>query len=209
MRNENDEIDELTKIIIIGEQAVGKSSLISRYCNGEFDFNMIGTAGVDFRKKILKIESNIVNLIIFDTAGQQRYRSITKYFYQGCKGVILVFDTSELITFTNLKDWLQTIQQNTDIGIQILLVANKIDLPRQVSTEQGKSFAEEVNLSIIETSAKTGFNVEKAFETLIRKIIIYENEDKNKKERENENNRKNIDIEKNKKKDSVSCCGKG
>ena len=182
-----------------------------RYCDGDFDLNMIGTAGVDFRKKNIDIEGQSIKLVIYDTAGQQRFRSITKHFYQGCDGIILVFDTSDSNTFANLKDWLTTIKVNAKEDVQILIVANKIDLPRQVSSDDGKKFSIESNVQIVETSAKTGFGVHKSFETLIRNILLYnENELNKKKEGKADNNTNVVNIEKDTstKKNNSGCCSK-
>jgi small GTP-binding protein len=206
--NEN---EEYTKIIIIGEQAVGKSSLIMRYVDSDFDLNMIGTAGVDFRKKQINIDGKDIKLMIFDTAGQQRFRSITKNFYRECHGVLLVYDVSDAHSFANLKEWLSSIKQHADEGVEILLVGNKIDLPRQVQTDEGKQFSKESNVPLIETSAKTGQGVEKSFETLIRNIINNNNEKlkKSEKEKENANIKVNIDEDESKKKKKASGCCSG
>jgi small GTP-binding protein len=203
------ENEEYTKIIIIGEQAVGKSSLIMRYVDSDFDLNMIGTAGVDFRKKQINIEGKDINLMIFDTAGQQRFRAITKNFYRECQGVLLVYDVSDATSFANLKEWLASIKQHADEGVEILLVGNKIDLPRQVQADEGKQFSKESNVPLVETSAKTGQGVEKSFETLIRNIINNHNEKLKKSEKEKENSNIKVNIEEDdskKKKKAGGCC---
>lgn len=169
--NPNDCDETGIKIILIGEQAVGKSSLLMRYCDNNFALNMIGTAGVDFRKKLVKVDDKEIKLTIFDTAGQQRFRSITKHFYQGAKGIILVYDASDKATFDKLKDWIKTIKDNADDGVETILVANKIDLERQVSIEDGKNFSNEVKIPVVETSAKSGLNVDRLYETLMRNIV--------------------------------------
>jgi len=203
------ENEEYTKIIIIGEQAVGKSSLIMRYVDSDFDLNMIGTAGVDFRKKQINIEGKDINLMIFDTAGQQRFRAITKNFYRECQGVLLVYDVCDATSFANLKEWLASIKQHADEGVEILLVGNKIDLPRQVQADEGKQFSKESNVPLVETSAKTGQGVEKSFETLIRNIINNHNEKLKKSEKEKENSNIKVNIEEDdskKKKKAGGCC---
>jgi Ras-related protein Rab-1A len=193
------------KLMLIGEQAVGKSSVLMRYCDNDFNLNMIGTAGVEFRKKDVKIDDQTIKVTIFDTAGQQRFRSITKHFYQGCKGIMLLFDASDKVTFENLKEWLKTIKDNAEEGVEVVLVANKIDLPRQVSTEEEKKFSDEVKIPIVDTSAKTGLNVEKAFETLIRNIVKKQNKPKEGEKKEEQK----IEIkpqEPEKKEKASGCC---
>jgi GTPase SAR1 family protein len=150
-----------------------------------------------------------VKLIIFDIIRNPSIIKHSEYLYEECKGVMLVYDTSDSTSFSNLKEWLKTIQENADQGVEIILVANKIDLPRQVSTDEGKSFSSEVKISLVETSAKTGTGVDKAFETLIRNIIKNQNERILKEQTDKENKEKPLNIEKedpNKKKKASGCC---
>lgn len=201
-----EETEDLYKIIVIGEASVGKSSLIMRYCDNDFNNNMISTAGVDFRKKTIKLDGKELKLIIFDTAGQARYRTISKHFYQGCRGVLLVYDVSEGSSFPNSKDWLKSISENADKDIEILFVGNKIDLPRVITTEEGKAFANENKILFFETSAKTGTGVEKSFEMLMKNILRKEVE---KLQQEKANDNKGVNIEKedpSKKKKASGCC---
>ncbi len=167
---DNEEMTEI-KLVLIGEQAVGKSSILKRFCDNDFGLNMIGTSGVDFRSKIVKIDNKSVKLIIYDTAGQQRFKSITKNFYRCSNGIILVYDISDKITFDNLKEWIKTIKNNADSSIEIVIVANKNDLEKQVSTEQGRFFAIENSVEYIETSAKSGSCINELFDLIVHNIL--------------------------------------
>jgi small GTP-binding protein len=167
---ENEDLTEI-KLVLIGEQAVGKSSILKRFCDNDFGLNMIGTSGVDFRSKIVKIDNKSVKLIIYDTAGQQRFKSITKNFYRCSNGIILVYDISDKITFDNLKEWIKTVKKNADSSVEIVIVANKTDLEKQVSTEQGKSFALENSIDYIETSAKSGSCIHELFDLIVHNIL--------------------------------------
>ncbi len=167
---DNEEMTEI-KLVLIGEQAVGKSSILKRFCDNDFGLNMIGTSGVDFRSKIVKIDNKSVKLIIYDTAGQQRFKSITKNFYRCSNGIILVYDISDKITFDNLKEWIKTVKKNADSSVEIVIVANKTDLEKQVSTEQGKSFALENSIDYIETSAKSGSCIHELFDLIVHNIL--------------------------------------
>ena len=157
--------------------------------------------------KILKIDSKEIKLTIFDSAGQQRYKQITKYFYQGSKGVILIYDVSDKITFDNLKEWIKTIHDHADEGVEIMLVANKTDLERQVSSEDGKTCANEYKVGYVETSAKSGSGIEKLFDVIIKNIVMKDNLKKEKNENEDKNN---VIIKENpeedKKKKANGCC---
>ena len=159
------------KLVIIGELAVGKSSILMRFCDNEFGLNMIGTSGVDFRTKMINIEQRDIKLSIYDTAGQSRFKSITKHFFVGAKGIIVVYDTSDKATYDNLKEWMKTIKDNASEFVEIMLVGNKIDLPKQVSSDEGKAYAKENTVNFVETSAKTGTGVEKLFDSIVKNII--------------------------------------
>ena len=165
--------DDLEKInlLIIGDQAVGKTSLLIRFTEDQFNNNMIGTAGIDLKRKIVKIEEKNYKVIIYDTAGQERFQKLTKNFYQGSKGIILVYNVTEKKSFQNLQNWMDTISQNADNGVEILILGNKIDLERNVSTEEGQKISSDYNTNFMETSAKTGEFVHEAFLLLLNNIV--------------------------------------
>ena len=155
----------LFKYIIIGDTGVGKSCLLLQFTDKRFRHDHDLTIGVEFGSRMIRIEERDVKLQIWDTAGQESFRSITRSYYRGAAGALLVYDITRRDTFTHLSNWLQDARENGNADMVITLVANKTDLDsrRTVSTEEGQRFASENNLLFVEASAKTSSNVEEAF----------------------------------------------
>ncbi|KAI6693889.1 hypothetical protein NL676_021599 [Syzygium grande] len=162
----------LFKIVIIGDSAVGKSNLLSRYARGEFDLHSKATVGVEFQTQCLEIDGKEVKAQIWDTAGQERFRAVTSAYYRGAFGALLVYDISRRSTFDSVSRWLDELNSHSDTTVVKMLVGNKRDLEdiRDVSMEEGKNLAEAEGLFFIETSAFDSTNVHKAFEIVIREI---------------------------------------
>ena len=154
-------------IILVGDSNVGKTSIIKRFIEGEFEEKVKCTIDVDFHCKNLKIDKNLnVNLKIYDTAGQEKYRSITKSYYRQAEGILLVFDLTEENSYNKLTKWLDEISDNTS-NVEIILVGNKSDLKdRKINIEEAEHFAQKKQIKFIETSAKDGTNIQLLFETL-------------------------------------------
>ncbi|KAL5246505.1 hypothetical protein ACHWQZ_G018655 [Mnemiopsis leidyi] len=160
------------KILIIGDSGIGKSSLMMRFVDGMFDPEISATIGVDFKVKTLNVEGNNVKLAIWDTAGQEKFRTLTPSYYRGAHGVILVYDTSVRQTFANLDTWRQEIDTYiTKQNAVRMLVGNKIDKTRDVQREEGERYARTHKMLFIESSAKTEEGVQDAFEELVTKIV--------------------------------------
>ena len=155
----------LFKFIIVGDSSVGKSNLLLRYLNDKFEDEYQATIGVEFGAKNLEIDNITYRIQLWDTAGQEQFRSITRAYYQNSVCAIVVYDISNEITFKNIKDWIDDVRAQSPKNIFIMLVGNKNDLndKRQVSYEKGLEFANSNNINFIETSAKTGENVENVF----------------------------------------------
>ena len=136
------------------------------------------TIGVEFGSRTVKINDKNIKLQIWDTAGQESFKSITRSYYRGAAGALLVYDITRKETFNHLTRWLEEVRQNGNPDIMVMLIGNKADLDsrRQVSTEEGERFAKENGLIFLETSAKTAFNVEQAF--LQTSQMIYDNIDR-------------------------------
>uniref|UniRef100_A0A7N1A4E3 Uncharacterized protein n=1 Tax=Kalanchoe fedtschenkoi TaxID=63787 RepID=A0A7N1A4E3_KALFE len=166
------ECDYLFKAVLIGDSAVGKSNLLSRFARDEFRLDSKPTIGVEFAYRNVKIGDAVVKAQIWDTAGQERFRAITSSYYRGALGAILVYDITRKSTFDNLKKWLWELREHSSPGTVIVLVGNKSDLThsREVSEEEGKKFAEAESLCFMETSAMENVNVEEAFLQMIRRI---------------------------------------
>ena len=160
------------KIVLIGDTSVGKTNILSKYLTDEFDAKSKATVGVEFGVKNFKIENNIVKVQIWETAGEERYRSITNAYYKGAKGSLLIYDITNKKSFENVEKWISDLKANADEDISMILLGNKTDLEdkRVVTTEEGKNKAEFYNLTFMETSAFNGNNIQEAFNELITDI---------------------------------------
>jgi Ras-related protein Rab-1A len=164
--------DALFKLVLIGDSAVGKSSLLLRFADDSFTDSYISTIGVDFRFRTLKLGDKLVKLQIWDTAGQERFRTITSAYYRGADGIITVYDVSNQESFEHVQDWLQEVNRYASPGTVKLLIGNKSDRSdRVVTTEQGEAFASNLDMPFLETSAKTSENVEAAFLAMASELI--------------------------------------
>ncbi|KAL4309337.1 hypothetical protein GQ457_01G034340 [Hibiscus cannabinus] len=172
MSEEEAEEEYLFKIVIIGDSAVGKSNLLSRYSRNEFNAHSKATIGVEFQTQSIEIDGKEVKAQIWDTAGQERFRAVTSAYYRGAFGALLVYDISRRVTFDNVARWLDELNSHSDTTVARMLVGNKCDLEdsREVGLDEGKRLAESEELFFIETSALDSTNVETAFEMVIREI---------------------------------------
>ena len=154
-------------VILVGDSYVGKTSILKKFINDEFSEETKCTINVDFCCKYLKIDKNLyAKLIIHDTAGQERYRSLTRSYYKNAKGIILVFDLTNENSFLKLNKWINEISENTE-DVVIFLVGNKADLnDRKVDKIKAEKYAKERNIKYIETSAKEGTNILLLFEEI-------------------------------------------
>lgn len=147
----SENVDLTIKLLVLGDSAVGKSSLLMRFCESKFDSNFVITIGVDFKNKVIQRWNKKVRLQVWDTAGQERFRTITPAYYRTAQGVILAYDITDEKTFDNVKYWLKNLSEYNNDAAKIL-VGNKIDLAgekgekRAVKTEQGQKLAEEYNM---------------------------------------------------------------
>lgn len=168
----NQKIDYVFKVVLIGDSAVGKSNLLSRFSRNEFSLDSKATIGVEFQTKTLVIDHKTVKAQIWDTAGQERYRAVTSAYYRGAVGAMLVYDITKRQSFDHVARWLEELRGHADKNIVIMLVGNKSDLGtlRAVPTEDAKEFAQRESLFFMETSALEATNVETAFLTVLTEI---------------------------------------
>jgi len=168
----NPEYDYLFKLLLIGDSGVGKSCLLLRFADDTYTESYISTIGVDFKIRTIDIGGKTIKLQIWDTAGQERFRTITSSYYRGAHGIIVVYDITDQVSFNNVKQWLQEIDRYACENVNKLLVGNKSDLvsKRAVETATAKSFADELRIPFLETSAKNATNVEQAFLTMATEI---------------------------------------
>ena len=155
--------DALFKLLIIGDSGVGKSCFLLQFTEGNFKEDHNVTIGVEYGSKTLKVNSKYIKLQIWDTAGQESFRAITRSFYRNAHGVILMYDITVLKSFENLKEWLREVKQNSDPETVIYVVGNQLDLAedeREVETSVAEDWAKENHLDgFCEASAKTAENV--------------------------------------------------
>ena len=170
--------DYLLKIVIIGNTSVGKSSIIRRFCDGDYINHHISTIGVDFRVKTIDIDDYLyAKLQIWDTSGQERFKTITSSYYRGSHGVIVVYDISDLQSFKDVKKWIKELINFTSPNIVLILVANKCDLKnkRVVSFESGKELADSYGILFIEVSSMSNININDIFYKLAKAVVnIYQ-----------------------------------
>ena len=206
---EEEDYEMMVKIILIGDSAVGKTNIMSKYLKGAFQENSKATVGVEFGSKLFKIDNHNIKAQIWDTAGQEKYKAITGAYYKGSKGAFVVYDITRRDTFDSADKWINDLKTTADPKINIMLIGNKSDLEdkREVLKEQGEEKAKSFGCAFLETSALNGNNVDKGFELMVKEIfkkygpesiedddfgIIEKGED--------------INLEKNKKVEKKGCC---
>ena len=172
MKEESENYEQLYKIIIIGDSGVGKSNILGRYLRNEFREDTKATIGVEFGSKKMVIENVTIKLQIWDTAGEERYRSITSAYYKGSKGCFIVYDITNPQSFDDLMKWYEEIKRSGDKGVSIILVGNKCDLEneRKITIEMGKNKAKEMNCPFYETSALNNIMIDQVFKVMCEDI---------------------------------------
>lgn len=164
---------EQIKILIIGDSSVGKSSMLLRFTNGSFSGNYLSTVGIDFKIKSIEINGKIYKLQIWDSAGQERFATITKNYFRGAMGIIVVYDVTRRESFDMVGKWLSDISLICDYTTSVVLVGNKIDIIDQinVTNQEGKTLADMNNIDFFECSSMTGKNINEIFYHISDKII--------------------------------------
>ncbi|KAH8386909.1 hypothetical protein KR093_003392 [Drosophila rubida] len=166
------------RLILIGDSTVGKSSLLKFFTDGKFAELSDPTVGVDFFARLIEMKDGTqIKLQLWDTAGQERFRSITKSYYRNSVGVLLVYDISNYASFEHIPLWMMEARRHIEPHVPVFaLVGCKLDLVnsgsghREVSTEDGQGFAKQHGLHFVETSARTGANVEEAFRMVTQEV---------------------------------------
>jgi small GTP-binding protein len=170
--SEEEKYNYLLKYIIIGDSAVGKSNLLLQYTYGEFIEEYRNTIGVEFGAKNIDIDNKSYRIQIWDTAGQECFKSITRAYYKNSVCAIVVYDITCIDSFNNVSSWIEDCKNYSPKNVYIVLVGNKSDLEdrRQIPTEKGQEIADKYGIAFFETSAKTGDNVVKIFEESVKEI---------------------------------------
>ena len=169
--------DHLYKIIIIGDTCVGKTAILSKYLKGVFPTSPLSTVATEFATKIIQIkEGGYIKAQIWDTAGEEKYKSITFHHYKKSVGGLIVYDITKRSSFDNVKNWYNDLISLGEKGCIIALVGNKLDLvernerKREVSFEEAQAYAEDNHMLFFETSAYNGNNINDIFEELLQTI---------------------------------------
>ena len=166
--NSEQEAQIVLKLLLLGDSSVGKTSILLKYISNKFDESSISTVGVDYMDKIIDYNKFKIKLQIWDTSGEEKFRTITKNFYRNADGLLVVFDLTKKESYNHIKSWINEAKENND-KLKTILIGNKLDLKdeRIVTIDVAKQFAEKNNLKYIETSAKDGTNINESFQAII------------------------------------------
>ena len=163
--------DYVFKIVTLVESGIGKTSLINRFTYDTFE-TLPTTINIDFYNKLLDIENKITKIQLWDICGSERFRRVIPNFYRNASGAVVAYDISDKWSFDQVKTWIEDVKAYSNTEINIVIVGTKCDrLDRKVTEEEGKKLADELGVKYFETSAKTGYNVNEAYNFLIKEII--------------------------------------
>ncbi|AJT75434.1 Vps21p [Saccharomyces cerevisiae YJM1248] len=187
------------KLVLLGEAAVGKSSIVLRFVSNDFAENKEPTIGAAFLTQRVTINEHTVKFEIWDTAGQERFASLAPMYYRNAQAALVVYDVTKPQSFIKARHWVKELHEQASKDIIIALVGNKIDMlqeggERKVAREEGEKLAEEKGLLFFETSAKTGENVNNVFLGIGEKIPLKTAEEQNSASNERESNNQRVDL---------------
>ena len=173
--NENDSVNEIN-CIVAGDSFVGKTNLLLRFVDDKYDDESLQTIGIDIKYKDITLDDKKYKLDLYDTAGQEKFRSAVYKFFRKSDCVFLVYEITNRKSFENISNWIKECKSNASENVLIVLIGNKCDLneKRQVTTEEGENLAKKYKISFYETSAKTGKNVQEAFTEFLKNLSVKE-----------------------------------
>ena len=169
----NSEFELTIKLLIVGDSTVGKTNFIYKFTDDKFKENYFASTGIDLKTTSIKIDGKNIKLHLWDTAGQEKYKSMTKSLFLKAQGIIALFDVTNESSFINLKNWLALIEEECNPDMPIIIVGNKIDLvnKRVIEKEKAMDYANQKKIEYLETSSKTGENIIKAITLLSEQIL--------------------------------------
>ena len=171
--SEDSKNEEIIKIMILGNYSVGKTSFLIRFTKNKFDETYLATIGIDYIYRIINIENKLYKLMFYDTAGEEKYKSIPKNHIKNVQGIILMYDITNKKSFDSIIDWISDVKEIKGENFPMILVGNKIDLneSREVTEEMGYELAEKNQIEFFETSNKDGTNIQEAGLEIVYKIL--------------------------------------
>ena len=204
--NEN-ENEERINIMTLGNTEVGKSCFILRFTDNIFQEIYLATVGIDFKIKTETINNKQYKLFLYDTTGQEKYKSIALNIIKNAQGIILMYDITDRKSFESIPDWIKSVKDAKGSNFPMILLGNKLDKEdvRVIKEEEGKELADEYNIKFFETSNKTGTNIQEAGMALVNEILKINNLENRENSMSNNNTRLSIKNTK-VKKDSKRCC---
>lgn len=170
MEKNESPLDLKCKVVFLGAAGSGKTSIISRFMQNEFDKDYSTTIGIDFVTKPVQVQNRTVNLQIWDTAGQERYKSLIPTYIRDSSIAVLVYDVSVPSSLEDAIEWHRTVIDQRGNDAICILVGNKVDLEASVSSDEVTKFAHDNSLQTVETSAKTGFNIQRLFKLISESV---------------------------------------
>ena len=161
------------KLIFLGDQSVGKSCILNRFMNDTFTEEYQATIGLDFQSKNVQIDNQDIHLLLYDTAGQEKFRALIPMYTRDANIILLVYDVTSKDSFLHLSDWLRDLTNVEKEEVIFAVVGNKTDLDdrREVNSNEGENYAKEHDFIFLEVSAKTGDGIEKLFDVILKKML--------------------------------------
>ena len=165
--------DLTLKLLVVGDSSVGKTNFVMRLTNNEFSKNYMTTSGIDLKTTDIEIKNKKIHIQLWDTAGQEKYKAITKNLFLKVMGALIIYDITNEASYNNLKSWVKLIKEECGKHMQLIILGNKSDLndERKISKDEAINYAKEQNIEYIETSSKTGENVKKAVTMICESIL--------------------------------------
>ena len=161
------------KILLIGDLGVGKSCVILRYVEGDFPGNIMSSIGVDFKTKQIELDDHSIKMQIWDTAGHEKFRTITTSYYKSAQAIIILYDITQKSSFEHIRNWITEIDKFGKQGVLKVIVGNKLDLEnnRKISKEDAENLALKYGVKLWEVSAKDNTNIEEMFVDTIKTLL--------------------------------------
>ena len=167
------DFDYTIKLLLVGDSSVGKTNFIYQFIEHKFSQVYMTTTGIDLKYSSIELKNKKIRIQLWDTAGQEKYKAITKNLFLKAQGILVVYDITDESSFLNLKTWIKTIKEECGSHMPVIIVGNKNDLEdqRTVDKNDAISYAKQLKLEYIECSSKTGDNIEKAISLIAEKVL--------------------------------------